>query len=176
MSKVSVQKVSSEEDRKLPIFDELREVTDRIRLRAFNLFSKRGFGEGGDLDDWLLAEREVCWPATELVEEDDEFEIKVALAGFDSKDVTVTATRDELIIKASRKNEQEKSEDRAGVKVHWSEFQNNEVYRHIALPSDIDVDNIEAKFEKGMLEIEAPKLKGIRKESAGRKVRISSAD
>lgn len=175
MSKVNIRKVSSEEDRNLPIFDELKEVTERIRLRAFKLFSRRGFDEGGDLDDWLMAEREICWPASELVEEDDEFEVKVALAGFEPKDITVTATQGELIIKASRKDEHKKSEDRDGTKVHWSEFQNNEVYRHIALPADIDVDKIEAKFEKGMLEIEAPKLKGKRKIAKSKKVNISSA-
>jgi HSP20 family molecular chaperone IbpA len=42
------------------------------------------------------------------------------------------------------------------------------------LPSDVDVAKIEAKFEKGMLEIEAPKLAGKRKESKAKEIKISS--
>jgi HSP20 family protein len=173
MSKVNIEKVPSPDDRKLPIFDEFREVTDRIRTRAFNLFARRGHGKGGDLDDWLTAEREICWPAAEFVEEDDEFEMKVALAGFEPEDITVTATPNEVIVKASRKKESKKDEDRDGTKVHWSEFQSNEVYRHFAMPADVDVDKIEAKFDKGMLKIEAPKRLGKPDKSKGKDIRIS---
>jgi hypothetical protein len=35
------------------------DVKERIRQRAFELFSSRGFGDGNELDDWLAAEREV---------------------------------------------------------------------------------------------------------------------
>lgn len=176
MSKVNIEKVSFPEDSKLPIFEELNDIADRIRVRAFNLFANRGFNEGGDLNDWLIAEREICWPTSELVEKDDEFDVKVALAGFEAEDITVTATPNELIVKASRKNQSEKSEYKEGTKVCWSEFQGNEVYRQIQLPADVDVARIDAKFEKGMLQIEAPKTKGKRKDFVGgKKVEISGA-
>lgn len=173
MSNVNVQRVSSTEEKKLPIFDELKEVTDRIRVRAFNLFANRGFGAGGDMDDWLTAEREICWPAAELSEEDDEFEVKVALAGFEARDITVTATPDELIIKASCEDKREGKDEDHGNRIRWTEFRGNEVYRQIPLPAPVDVARIEAKFEKGMLEIEAPKLKREKKGAGKRKIKIS---
>ena len=172
MSKLSIQKVPSTEQRKLPIFDEIEEIADRIRVRAFKLFRERGFSAGRDLDDWLTAEREICWPAAELVEEDDEFEIKVALAGFDPDDILVTATPREIIIKASHKNEREGNDDDRGVRVHWSQLSSNDVYRRIELPADINVKKVEAEFENGMLEIEAPKAKTMK---SRRKVRVKAA-
>ena len=172
MSRLNIQKVSTPEDRKLPIFDEIDEIADRIRVRAFNLFANRGFSEGHDLDDWLTAQREICWPAAELIEEDDEFEVKVALAGFDAKDITVTATPRELIVKASKKDERREDEEREGAVVRWSEFQSNDVYRQIDLPADVDVDKITAEFEHGMLEIEAPKIR--EKSPKGKKIKITS--
>lgn len=160
MSKLNVARVPSIEDRKLPIFDEFNEIAEKIRIRAFNLFANRGFNGGNDLEDWLLAEREICWPTAELVEEDDEFEVKVALAGFEPKDITVTATPRELIIKAAHREERTHDDDDKDAKVHWSEFRGSNVYRRIPLPADIDVKKVSAEFEHGMLEIEAPKMTG----------------
>ncbi len=168
MSNLKVRKVRSPKDRKLPVFKEFDEIADRIRVRAYNLFANRGFGMGNDVDDWLTAQREICWPTAELVEEDDEFEIKVALAGFEPEEISVTATPRELIVKASRKDERKEDDE----KVHWSEFRSNDVYRQIALPSDINVNKIEAEFKHGMLEIEAPKKKG--KPTAAKKIKVSS--
>ena len=157
MSRLIVQKVPSTEDRSLPIFDEFNEVAEQIRIRAYSLSQGRGFSEGHDLDDWLAAEREICWPSAELIEEDDFFELKVALAGFDIDDITVTATPNELIVKAARNIEEQDSSEKEGARVRWSELRNEDVYRHIELPSNIDVENVTAKFRSGMLEIEAPK-------------------
>lgn len=178
MSKLNIEAVPSVEERNLPIFDEIEDIAEKIRVRAFNLFANRGFQPGNDLEDWLHAEREICWPTAELIEKDDEFEVKVALAGFEAKDISVTATPREIIIKAKRTAERKKTHKEEGGKVRWSEFRSNDVYRHITLPADVDVKKISAEFENGMLEIEAPIAKG--KSSAGtesgktRNVKISS--
>lgn len=172
MSKLNIQKVPSAKDRNLPIFEELDEIADRIRVRAYKLFADRGFGQGRDLDDWLIAQREICWPAAELVEKEGEFNVKVALAGFDPGDITVTATPRELIVKASHKQDRKESEDRDGIKIRWSEFYGNNVYRQVPLPADVDVAKIKAYFEQGMLEIEAPKMK--HKAPAGKKIKVSA--
>lgn len=173
MSKLSVQKVPSPEDRQLPIFQELDEIADQIRVRAYNLFAKRGFSMGHDVDDWLTAQREICWPAAELIEEDDGFLAKVALAGFEPADISVTATPRELIVKASQKRDRKEDKAEEGAKVRWSEFRSNDVYRQIEFPDDVDVGKIKAEFSKGMLEIEAPKSKD--KKVARKRIKVSSA-
>ncbi len=157
MSRLIVQKVLDPEDRSLPIFDEFNEVAERIRVRAYSLSKMHGPGEDRDLDDWLAAEREICWPSAELVEDEGFFEVKVALAGFDVEHIAVTATADELIIKAVRDEAESESSATEKAQIRWSELRSEDVYRHIELPASIDVENVTAKFRNGMLEIEAPK-------------------
>lgn len=173
MSKLTIDKVPSADDLTLPVFAEFDEFADRIRDRAYKLCAGRGFGDGRALDDWLLAEREVCWPAAELVEDGDEFDLKVALAGFEPEEIAVTATPHELMIKASHEAKQKKKKQGEKEIVHWSEFRSNDVFRRIELPSDVDVDKISADYRRGLLEIEAPKAAKAKKLPT--QVKISSA-
>lgn len=173
MSQLKVEKVPSVEDRTLPIFSEFDKVTDRIRQRAYDFFSQHGFGDGHDVEDWLKAEREVCWPAAELAEDDEELTLKVALAGFDADDITVTANPRALMIKARQESEKSSEKDEDESKLCWSEFRSEDVYRQVALPHDVDVDKIKASFKRGMLKIEMPKAAA--KKSAAKTVEISSA-
>jgi HSP20 family protein len=154
MSEVEVRKVSDARDRSLPIFSEFEKVAERVRLNAWKLFSHRGDGEGHALDDWLRAEREICWPAAELTERDDYFKLKVALAGFEPKEIDVTATPTEIMIKAAHEQE-DSGEKEDGLK--WSEFRSNDVYRRIEFPSAVNTDEITAKFKNGLLQVRAPK-------------------
>ncbi len=170
MSSVVIRTVPTVEDRSLPIFADLDKVMDHIRDRAYHLSEGRGFGGEFQLEDWLRAEREICWPAAELDETDELFLAKVALAGFDPEDITVTANPHELIVKAKHMLKHKVNKPSIA---HWSDFHSNDVYRHIGLPSDIDVDKIKAKFRHGMLTIEAPKL-ATQKEPP-REIEISSA-
>lgn len=171
MSELPVLKAAAAKDRKLPIFAEFDDLAERIRVRAYNLFRGRGFEPGRELDDWLTAEHEICWPAAELTEEDDEFEVKVALAGFEPQDISVTATPRELMIKASHADKRKKTEDTDDAKLRWSEFRSNDVYRRIELPADINVEAVKADFKHGMLEIEAPKVAAIKPSRKKVKVR-----
>jgi HSP20 family protein len=154
MSKLDVFRTGPQDDRSLPIFDELDELTDRIRVRAYNLFKSRGGDGGNDVDDWLTAERLEMWPAAELREKDDVFKIRVALAGFDDDDIEVTAAPREIIVKAQHEEAESDDED---TKTYWSEFRSNTVYRRIELPSPIEVDDVTASLDDGVLKIKARK-------------------
>jgi HSP20 family protein len=172
MADIKVQKVSDPGKKSaLPVFKEMEEVLDRIRARAFELFSSRGFAEGHAIDDWLTAEREICWPASELTEQEQTFTLSVALPGFEAADIAVTATSHELIVHAKSKTETKKAEQaRKGGKVCWSEFRSNDVYRQVELPKDIDPQSVSASLQNGLLKIVATKSA-----KSGRVVPISSA-
>jgi HSP20 family molecular chaperone IbpA len=165
MAELNVQKVPSADDRSLPIFAELDDLAGRIRLQAYNLFARRGGSEGHALDDWLAAEREVCWPAAELVERADAFALEVALAGFAPSEVTVTATPREVIVKAARKSEK----DSKTGELKRSEFRSSDVYRRVGLPADVEVAKISASLQNGLLTIVAPKA-AAKKTAAAAKV------
>jgi HSP20 family molecular chaperone IbpA len=172
MPRVEVKKVPEATDRHLPIFAELDKVADEIRMEAWNLFNHRGAGSGHALDDWLEAERKICWPAAELAEADGRYSLKVALAGFEPRDIEVTATPQEIIVKAAHEREDKGTEDDARLK--WTEFHRNDVYRRVELPAAVDVDGISASLENGMLAITAPKAEAGKQESP-RRIELSAA-
>ncbi len=153
MSRVSLQRVAQPDDRSLPIFEQVDRVAARIRERAFDLSRTRDL-PGGPLDDWLRAEREVCWPAAELTERGREFELRVTLPGFESREVTVTATPRELIVHAAHEHSRKSRDDEWIV---WSEFGSNDVCRRVELPAEIDVEGTTARLDGGVLRIVAGK-------------------
>ncbi len=162
MGKLNVKTVSSDEGRTLPIFSEFEEISERIRDRAYQMFSDRGFQQGRDLDDWLEAERLICWPTSELVEHDKDFTIDVALAGFKPEEISVTATPNEIIVKAEQ--EERKVDEKAVT--HFSEFRSRKALRRFELPENVSTDRISAKLQDGMLEIQAPKAGALTKAPA----------
>lgn len=156
MSEVPVQKITKTDERALPIFQEIEAVLDRIRERAFHFAARRGFHGGHDLDDWLAAERIECWPTSELSERDGTMRLSVALPGYEPKDITVTAAPGEIIVKACRRMEKS-DKPRSAACVHWSEFRSEDVYRRVELPQPIDASQCTARYDNGMLIIEAPR-------------------
>lgn len=170
MANVTLRKVPTIEDRRLPIFAEAERIMKEVSRRAFDIFTARGAVEGHALDDWLAAEREICWPAGELVDQAKTYELSVALAGFAPQDVEVTATPREIIVHAKTKSERKEERKEAESVVLWSEFGTNDVYRRVALSAEIDPEKVVATLDNGLLKVVAPKA-----EIAVRKVPIASA-
>ena len=136
------------------LWQRMNAITDEIRQRAFALFERRGRTIGCDMDDWLQAERDVVWsPASELIENKDNFRASLALPGFDAKDLEVTATPNTLVIRAESTHTHEGKEG----SVCFCEFSGKKMFRRLDLPSEIDVDKVTASLDKGILEITAPK-------------------
>ena len=157
MADIKVQKVEKAEDRALPIFREVDEMLGRIQQRAYELFAARSFAHGYDVEDWLAAERELCWPATELAEREKDYVVSVGLPGFEPGQISVTATPRELIVHASVKMERREEPAKKEPKVLWSEFRSNDVYRRIELSEPIDVAKVSATLSQGLLKIVAEK-------------------
>ena len=161
MSNVAVVKVANQAERTLPVFRAIEDLATRIRERAFALCSNRGFGDGHALEDWLIAEREFCWPAGELKEGDKDFVLSMALPGFEASGVSVTATPRDIIVHA--KYEHKKEPASKADKVCWSEFRSNDVYRRVQLDRDIDVERVSATLKNGLLLVTAPKIETAKK-------------
>jgi HSP20 family protein len=154
MPDLDIQKVPTTEDRSLPIFGEFDRLLERIRLDAYNLFAHRGSGDGHALDDWLAAERNLCWPAAKLIEREGALVLEVALAGFEPSEISLTATPREIMIKANHENTR-RSQNK-GAATRWSEFRSDEVFRRVELPSPVDVSQTKASLKNGLLVVVAP--------------------
>jgi HSP20 family protein len=163
MGEVAVQKKEKE-----TVWDELQKMEDRILKRAYDIFRDSGSAFGRDLDHWLAAERElIAKPAIEVTEKDNQFEIKVAVAGIDPKDLTVEVTPDDLLVKGETKTE--KKEEKG--EVHTSEIQSGSIFRSYQFPKKVNVDKVKAEVRNGMLTIVAP----LSEEGKSRKVNVQAA-
>jgi len=144
------------DDVQLPetLWERINAITDQIRQRAFSLFERRGGAVGTDLNDWLEAEREVVWsPASELIENDREYRARVALPGFEAKDLELTAIPHALIVQAESSHKHDGGEG----DVCFCEFSEKKLFRRLDLVSEIDVDRVAASLDKGILEVTAQK-------------------
>ncbi len=152
MSQVAIHKCKNPETTML--LEHVQATIDSIRRRAFNIFQNRNGGNGSDVDDWLQAEHDVVWsPASELVDDEKEFRARIALPGFDAKDIQVSAMPDALVIQADATHTHEgKSGD-----VCFCEFSEKKLFRRLHLPASVDVDKVTASVDKGILQVTAPK-------------------
>jgi HSP20 family protein len=101
---------------------------------------------------WRLDE-DFFMPRLDLREDKKQISIEVELPGVHEKDVSLSLSNGRLVIKGHKKSErEEKTQD-----IYISERMFGDFERIIDLPDGVDEDKIEAKFEKGILRITAPK-------------------
>jgi HSP20 family protein len=154
MSQIAINKCKSPQTTPQTLLEQLKAITDSVRNQAFKIFQNRNGGNGSDVDDWLQAERDVVWsPVSELVDDKKEFRARIALPGFDAKDIQVSAMPDALLIQADATHTHE---GKSG-NVCFCEFSAKKLFRRLALPASIDVDKVTASVDKGLLEVTAPK-------------------
>ncbi len=136
-------------------FDELHDRIDRI----FSDFS-RGFGmpdlwgNGGRMGGgqmWGGGGR--LMPTMEMHEADGKVMIAAELPGVDEKDIDISVQDDMLTISGEKRAEVEHKEG-AG---HRTERTYGKFSRSVSLPFDIDPDQVEARFDKGVLKLTIPK-------------------
>jgi len=164
MSNVSVQKYPHREVVPAGIFESVQTLVDEIQRRAFGVFQRRGGTDGGELDDWLQAERQLL-PEAELVERENEFQLRVALPGYEPKDIQVVVLPDSILVQAKAAHRAEGEEGR----VRFSEFKEEEVARRVELPDAIDMDRVVAKLDKGILYVTA-----VRGAPEGKKIAVGA--
>ena len=146
MPNIAVQKYQKTDN--TPFFNEMQSLIDRIRRRAYGLFERRGMAGGGDVDDWLAAERELLWsPQAELMEKDNTYQARIAAPGFDAKEIQVSATPQCIVVRAEANQTASKEEGN----LHFSEFAERTLFRRIDLPEPVDLDKVKATLDKGLL-------------------------
>lgn len=111
--------------------------------RLFNTLL--GGEDGGELQRWS--------PAMDLVEGEDHFLLKADLPGLSEEDVAIEVSDNTLRISGERKSEREQKER------GWYRMERSfgRFSRSLTLPEGVDADSIDAKFDKGVLEVRIPK-------------------
>ncbi|WP_457550305.1 Hsp20/alpha crystallin family protein [Archaeoglobus sp.] len=95
----------------------------------------------------------------DVIDESDRIRVVADLPGFNKEDIEVWIEDGDLVIKAERKEEREEKE----ANYLRRERRFGRVYRRIALPADVDVENIKATYNNGVLEVVIPKTEKAKK-------------
>ena len=83
------------------------------------------------------------------------YHVDVDLPGVEKEDIKVDLNKGILTISGERKTKEEvKQEDYYKIETYFGKFS-----RSFTLPDNVDIENIEAKSDNGVLEIVIPKLK-----------------
>ncbi len=125
---------------------ELQSIQQEMN-RLFGTFfdSPTGEGHGGLMRRWV--------PAMDLLEENDHFVLRADLPGLDEGDVNVELEDNVLTISGERKSEHQDNKDG----YFRIERGSGNFSRSLTLPEGIDPESIQARFEKGVLEVIVPK-------------------
>ena len=129
---------------------------DFFRANPFSLM-RRMTEEMDRMFQEVGLEREVSnaagWsPAIEVSQREGKYNVTAELPGLDLKDVKVEVENDALVIQGERRSESE--EKNAGVQ--RTERQYGLFYRSIPLPDGANVEQAQARFHNGVLEVTIP--------------------
>ena len=95
----------------------------------------------------------------DVVENDDEFIVKADVAGINPEDIDITFTDNNLSIKGELSDEREESEEG---RYHLRERCHGTFSRTISIPGSVDVNEIAAETENGILKIHLPKKEEVK--------------
>lgn len=97
--------------------------------------------------------RDQWYPAVDISESESEIVVKAELPGLEPKDVDITVDEDTLFIKGEKRFEEE--EKKGGY--HRIERSYGSFQRSVVLPCSVKVDQVRAKFDKGVLTVSLAK-------------------
>ena len=97
-------------------------------------------------------------PAVDVKETAAQIVVKAEVPGIDAKDINISVTGDVLTIKGEKKSEREEKEEN----YHLVERSYGSFSRSLVLPAAVDLDKIEAKYDKGVLTVTCPKKEEVK--------------
>ena len=126
-------------------WDPFREVA-ALQNRVNSLF--RDFNDG---ESSLTTTNFI--PAVDIYEDEKRIVLKLEVPGIPEKDLDVTVENNTLVVKGERKFEKEEKEEN----FHRIERRYGSFSRAFTLPATVEPENIDAKYENGVLKLELKK-------------------
>ena len=126
-------------------WDPFREVA-ALQNRVNSLF--RDFNDG---ESSLTTTNFI--PAVDIYEDEKKIVLKVEVPGIPEKDLDVTVENNTLVVKGERKFEKEEKEEN----FHRIERRYGSFFRAFTLPATVETENIDAKYEDGLLKLDLKK-------------------
>ena len=121
-------------------------------------------------NDWMTRTNATA-PATHVIEDDKEYKVEVAAPGMNKEDFKVNVTDDNYRVLTIEKKNECKDEDKKR-KYLRSEFSYRKFEQSLALPEDVNKDEIKATVNDSILTIDIPKVKVTEKQPAVKQIEI----
>lgn len=107
-----------------------------------------------DFDEkFFFPEKSMEVPSANVIENDNEFKLELSAPGFDKKDFKLEVQEGMLNIAAEKEHKSEEKKENYRKK----EFSYSSIRRSFALPENVKDDQIDAKYENGILNVVLPK-------------------
>ena len=143
------------------LFDNLHDEVDR-------LFEEFAGNSIWPRQSTRLLDRDIA-PAVDVSETEKFVEVSADLPGIDEKDVDVTLSDNVLTIRAKRESEvEDKKKD-----FHRIERTYGSYFRQIPMPCEVQEDDVQASFKKGVLTVMLPKAPEAR--SSQKKIEVTTS-
>ncbi|PZV83605.1 HSP20 family protein [Algoriphagus aquaeductus] len=108
-------------------------------------------------EKFWFPEKSVELPSTNVIENEKEFKLELSAPGFDKSDFKIDVQDGVLSISAEKKNEIEEEKENYRKK----EFSYSSIRRSFALPEEVNEEEINANYDKGILKLSLPKKSGL---------------
>jgi len=113
--------------------------------------------------DWNIPTLpEISLPKVDILDHDNDIEVKAALPGVKKEDLDVSVTNQTITIRSCTK--EEKKEEEKG-KYFRREISRGEFQRTLSLPDNVDGDKAKASFKDGILTVTIPKTEKSKRKS-----------
>ena len=122
-------------------------------------------------DNSWMARPTYTAPAINVIETEKEYDVELAAPGLDKEDFKVHVDEDNnLHIEMEKKTENKEGNKRG--RYLRREFSYEKFQQTLLLPDDVDAEKIEAKVEKGVLNVHLPKLEKIEKPNPVKQIAV----
>ena len=121
-------------------------------------------------NDWMTRTNATA-PAINVIEDDKDYKVEVAAPGMNKEDFKINVTDDNYLVLTMEKKNESKDEDKKR-KYLRREFSYHKFEQSLALPEDVNKDDIKATVHDGILTIEIPKVKITEKQPTVKQIEI----
>ncbi|MCF8363656.1 MAG: Hsp20/alpha crystallin family protein [Prolixibacteraceae bacterium] len=97
-------------------------------------------------------EHKSCKPAVNISNEDNNYVLEFSVPGYRKDQFSITSNNDILTVKANVEDDQEEQG------YNRREFSVHSFERTFNIPEDVNIENVNAKYENGILKVVLPKL------------------
>ena len=119
-------------------------------------------------DDSSLINRMITQPAVNIIEDNNQYMVSLAVPGFKKEDFIIDMDGNMLTISSEKEENKEEKEERFTRR----EYSYTSFSRSFTLPEDVNLNAIDAKYENGVLNITLPRKEDAKKPVVTKKITV----